>query len=1085
MSTAHDALTTAWHLAVLAGPATGTVIPLTPRTTVGRGNGLDDATVSRTHLALRTRDTHVAAQDASSVNGTRVRRPLRPWRQLGRRPVRCPVGTRFRLGETELVLRRRPTDLRLRAPDAPAPGRRWMVVLLLLPVLAVVVLVALRGHRSPWSLLLLAPMLLMALLRLVRPATNQAGGRQRGPLPDPAVLLLAVAARGLHGQEPGGRAPSAWLGPRRRRRAVLALEPGDRVCLRGPRARAALAWWTAQVLAAGGTRVEPSAHGVSLVWGTGTTLHRAELMVAGPDGPPGPAQREITAPRRVPLTGEAWWLAVLAGAGLTPPAGTGPGPGPDAVPDAVSLEEVTGPVTPQAVRRRWRASLPGTLAAVLGTGPLGRRSVDLVTQGPHALLAGTTGSGKSELLTSWLLQLAVAHPPSRLTLVLVDYKGGATFAPLERLPHTAGVLTDLDPAATERALASLTAEVHRRERLLASLGAKDVAHVDAEQSPARLLVVVDEFATLAGEHPEVLAALVRVAAQGRSLGIHLVLATQRPAGNVSPAIRANTTVRVCLRVLDGADSRDVLGHDGAAHLEPRPGRVLVGEDPVAVQAPWCGREQDLARVVEAVRAAACEMVPAWRPWRPWVDPLPSAVRRDQVEGTGPTAPDGLLLALTDLPSQQRRGTWCWDLARPLLVLGTPGSGRSTALDSAALAALAAGRAVHRAGSPRRHPMLRDGLQGVGTVVGPGEPRRLARLLGLAAEGALAGDVLLVDDVDALVPALDQVLGAGQGQGLLETLVRTAPATGTALAVAGPVTSSTARWAGAVPVRLVLGAWHGAQAALAGLPHGTVTGRGPGRGVVVEGSEITACQVLLPAPDEEREAPSAGHGTGPGEGHGPGRGTQADGPAPLRLLPLPRHVAPGELPPGAIGLGGDAAAPVHLPHGAGALVVGPPGSGRSTALSGLVRAVEDDGGTAVVLDDLDLAGATELARAEEALASGARVLAAATTERVAATYRGPLALLRERAALVVLWPGVGTATQVAGTSLRGSWDPEALTVPGRGVLVHRGRVVPLQMACAGPEQGPGHHGCDGCDGCDADAGAVPSPSRAAGPGAAGP
>ena len=142
MSTAHDALTTAWHLAVLAGPATGTVIPLTPRTTVGRGNGLDDATVSRTHLALRTRDTHVAAQDASSVNGTRVRRPLRPWRQLGHRPVRCPVGTRFRMGETELVLRRRPTDLRLRAPDAPAPGRRWMVVLLLLPVLAVVVLAA-------------------------------------------------------------------------------------------------------------------------------------------------------------------------------------------------------------------------------------------------------------------------------------------------------------------------------------------------------------------------------------------------------------------------------------------------------------------------------------------------------------------------------------------------------------------------------------------------------------------------------------------------------------------------------------------------------------------------------------------------------------------------------------------------------------------------------------------------------------------------------------------------------------------------------------------------------------------------------
>jgi len=220
---------------------------------------------------------------------------------------------------------------------------------------------------------------------------------------------------------------------------------------------------------------------------------------------------------------------------------------------------------------------------------------DLVSDGPHALVAGTTGSGKSELLIAWLFQLALDLPPSRLALILVDYKGGAAFGPLADLPHTAGVLTDLDPAATARALASLEAEVQRRERLLARAGAKDVTALSSTmgpakgstrgstssvQAPPRLVVVVDEFATLASQHPDILDSLVRVAAQGRSLGIHLILATQRPAGAVSPVIRANTTLRVCLRVLDAGDSRDVLGHDGAAALEPHPGRVLVvGSDP--------------------------------------------------------------------------------------------------------------------------------------------------------------------------------------------------------------------------------------------------------------------------------------------------------------------------------------------------------------------------------------------------------------------------------------------------------------------------------------------------------------------------
>ena len=121
------------------------------------------------------------------------------------------------------------------------------------------------------------------------------------------------------------------------------------------------------------------------------------------------------------------------------------------------------------------------------------------------------------------------------------------------------MLTDLDPAGTQRALSSLEAEVRRRERILATHGAKDLSCLPPQVVVPDLVVAVDEFATLAGEHAEVLESLVRIAAQGRSLGIHLILATQRPQGAVSPAIRANTSLRVCLRVLDAADSRDVRG----------------------------------------------------------------------------------------------------------------------------------------------------------------------------------------------------------------------------------------------------------------------------------------------------------------------------------------------------------------------------------------------------------------------------------------------------------------------------------------------------------------------------------------------
>ncbi len=210
-------------------------------------------------------------------------------------------------------------------------------------------------------------------------------------------------------------------------------------------------------------------------------------------------------------------------------------------------------------------------------------TVDLVRDGPHGLVAGTTGSGKSELLQTLVASLAVANRPDAMNFVLVDYKGGAAFKGCEQLPHTVGMVTDLDSHLVKRALVSLDAEVSRRERILDPVGAKDIeayeraARRDPSLAPLpRLLIVVDEFASMARELPDFVTGLVNIAQRGRSLGIHLILATQRPGGVVSPEIRANTNLRIALRMTDNSESQDVIGSPDSASLSKNtPGRALV------------------------------------------------------------------------------------------------------------------------------------------------------------------------------------------------------------------------------------------------------------------------------------------------------------------------------------------------------------------------------------------------------------------------------------------------------------------------------------------------------------------------------
>lgn len=233
------------------------------------------------------------------------------------------------------------------------------------------------------------------------------------------------------------------------------------------------------------------------------------------------------------------------------------------------------------VSARWQLA-PRSTTAVVGVGPDGPHEIDLRSDGPHLLVGGTTGSSKSEFLQTLIASLAAGNRPDQMSFVLVDYKGGAAFQECASLPHTAGLVTDLDHGLAERALVSLTAELKRRERLFADAGTTDLDGYESlaatsGQHPAvpRLVIVIDEFRALAEELPEFVAGLVRIAAVGRSLGVHLVLATQRPAGVVTADIKANVNLRIALRMRDRVDSEDVIDAPDAAGISERtPGRAL-------------------------------------------------------------------------------------------------------------------------------------------------------------------------------------------------------------------------------------------------------------------------------------------------------------------------------------------------------------------------------------------------------------------------------------------------------------------------------------------------------------------------------
>ena len=213
------------------------------------------------------------------------------------------------------------------------------------------------------------------------------------------------------------------------------------------------------------------------------------------------------------------------------------------------------------------------IRCLLGATTEGFCDIGFTTHGPHWLLGGTTGAGKSQLLRSLILSAALRYSPERLGLILVDFKGSAGLGPLAELPHTLSLLSDFDVAAVRRALEFLRADVNRRELDLRNLGVNSYhdylrlcASTGKTPQYPEVVIVVDEFRMLVESMPDAMTELMRIATIGRSLGIHLLLATQRPQGSISQDIRANIATNICLRVASAQDSYNLLGHEKAAHI---------------------------------------------------------------------------------------------------------------------------------------------------------------------------------------------------------------------------------------------------------------------------------------------------------------------------------------------------------------------------------------------------------------------------------------------------------------------------------------------------------------------------------------
>ncbi|GAA3644794.1 FtsK/SpoIIIE domain-containing protein [Microbacterium marinilacus] len=485
----------------------------------------------------------------------------------------------------------------------------------------------------------------------------------------------------------------------------------------------------------------------------------------------------------------------------------------------VLLGELRGPSTGEPL---------GALGCAIGREGAETAVVDLVADGPHAVVVGMTGSGKSELLLTWVTALAGSLPPDRVQFLLADFKGGTAFAALGELPHVSGVITDLDGGGARRAVESLRAEIRRREIALGAVGARDVSDPRAELP--RLVIVVDEFAAMLQEHPDLHAVFTDVAARGRALGLHLVLGTQRAGGVLRDALVANCPLRIGLRMTEPAESRALLGEDGAAAL---PG----GADGRGLA--WIRRAGDaaprLTRVALSqpadVAAARERFVGRARPPAPWLPPLPTQLSRGEVAAlAGDVMPEGaVLLGLADDPARQRRlpVVLTPGVDRGLVVVGAGGTGRSSV---AALVGGAPGEAIV---VPRDAEAAWDALE----LADRTRPR-----------------LLVIDDVDAVLVRYPAEYAQAAAE-RIEEIVRDAGESGTTVVLtAARLSGAVLRVADLLPRRALLALPGRAEHAAAGGDVATFDpSRPPGR-AVLDGLEVQFALPDAPAAPAEPASP---------------------------------------------------------------------------------------------------------------------------------------------------------------------------------------------------------------------------------------
>ena len=421
------------------------------------------------------------------------------------------------------------------------------------------------------------------------------------------------------------------------------------------------------------------------------------------------------------------------------------------IPDSVTFLEMYQAETfsDLKVLSRWESHAPYQSLAV----PIGLRGKDDLVylnlhekaHGPHGLIAGTTGSGKSETIQSYILSLAVNFHPHDVAFLLIDYKGGGMANLFKDLPHLLGTITNLDGAQSMRALASINAEIHRRERLFGQYGVNHINQYqkkfklgEATEPLPHLFLISDEFAELKVNQPDFIKELVSIARVGRSLGVHLILATQKPSGVVDDQIWSNSRFKLALKVADRGDSMEMLRTADAAQIT-QTGRAYLqvsnNEVYELFQTAWSGADyqpekdqlgiedhtiylinelgqyevlnQDLSGLdmAEEIKEVPTELdvivqeinhlhqqegIAAVA--QPWLPPLKERITLDELDKVVPikawqkrTAPS-VLIGVADIPQAQKQEAVAIDLSKDgnILLYGSPGTGKTTFLQTVAM-----------------------------------------------------------------------------------------------------------------------------------------------------------------------------------------------------------------------------------------------------------------------------------------------------------------------------------------------------------------------------------------------------------------